>query len=173
MAQIRIDLLHGHDFTSKLIAWFGGGEHVSHGAGVLADGRYLDSRSDWVGAVPPGVHIRDPKLETCTRRIRATLAATQIEYDEWEANLRAKIGDAYGIGDIEDFILDRTEHVPAHYICSALQINALQHIKRVRYPLRVPAHQVSPNLLATVLDVIGAEWSDVTAAYRQGGGFKV
>ena len=167
MAQICVDLLQGHNLSSRLIGWFGGGEQVSHAAGVLADGRYLDSRSDRVGSVPPGVHIRDPRLETCTRRIRATLNATQTEYEDWEANLQAKIGDAYGVRDIEDFILERDGHIPAHYICSALQINALQHIRRVRYPLRVPAHNISPNVLATVLDVIGAAWSDVTLAYRQ------
>ena len=101
MAEISIDFLLGNGFASRAIAWFGfGSGGYSHCAGVLADGRYLDSRDDVVGHVPAGVHIRNPKSEISLRRERWTLEVTQAEYDAWEANLRAKIGTPYAKIDI-------------------------------------------------------------------------
>ena len=132
--------------SSRLIAYFGqGAGGYSHCASVLQDGRFLDARSDVLDGVPAGIHIRDPQSESWIKKRRATLTVTDQEYADWEANLRAKIGDAYGRSDILGFIEGRDMHQAGHYICSALAINALQHIKKIVYPLPIAAHQITPD----------------------------
>jgi hypothetical protein len=156
MALLRIDLLMGPDLTSKPIAWFGNGpDGYSHCASVLADGRYLDARSDTLGGVPPGIHIRDPATEAWVRKRRCTLSVDQATYDAWEANLRAKISDKYAKGDIIGFLVDRMLHRVGTYDCSALVVDALQHVKRVPFPLWLPAHRITPNVALTIVQMAG------------------
>jgi hypothetical protein len=165
MAEIAIDFLMGPGWLSKWISWFGQGPGgYSHCASVLADGRYLDARNDELADVPPGVHIREPNTEPWIRKRRATLEVTQAEYNDWEANLRAKIGDSYGRSDILEFIFDRGKHDPGHYICSALAINEVQHLSRlwnpshpgyIPFPLPVQAHQLSPDAALLILATAG------------------
>lgn len=162
MSEISVDFLLGPGPLSWLIAWdglgFGG---FSHAASVLADGRYLDARSDAMHGVPAGVHIRMPGYERSIRRTRATIEVTQAEYDDWEANLRAKIGTPYSKRVIWGYISGRKEEVKGRWICSELAVNALQHIGKVRYPLQVPAHQISPDTLFVLMDQIGATFTDM------------
>lgn len=170
MAEIAVDFLLGPDLSSRFIAWFGDGTGgYSHCASVLSDGRYLDARSDWCGDVEPGVHIRMPYTERWIKRRRASLDVTEDEYAAWEANLRAKITDGYGGDDIWDFILGRSGHEDGHWICSALAVNAVQHIRRVPYPLPLPAHSITPTacllILATAGFTIGPEVFDTQRSY--------
>lgn len=154
--EIAVDFLLGVDWTSRLIAWYGQGYGgYSHCASVLSDGRYLDARSNVIGGVPEGVQIRKPDTEKWIKMRRASLQVTKAEYDAWEANLRAKISTPYGRGDILDFITGNASHEDGHWVCSALMINAVQHIRRVPYPLPVPAHQVSPNSALLILATAG------------------
>jgi hypothetical protein len=166
MSEIAIDFLMGPNTSSKLISWFGQGPGgYSHCAGVLSDGRYIDARNDAIAGVPPGVQIRKPESEKWIRKRRATLKVTQAEYKEWEKNARAKIGDAYGRSDIMEFMFDRGKHDPGHYICSAYQINEIQHVSRtfwkpghlgyIPFPLWIPAHQISPNTCLSILQAVG------------------
>ena len=134
MAQLAVDFLRGPEVSSRLIEWFGkGGGGFSHVAPVLADGRYCDARSDVIAGVPAGVHIRDPKTEKARYRERWALTVEQPVYDAWEANLRARITDDYGKTDIVDFIIPRPGHQNGHWICSAHDIDALEHVKLVPY----------------------------------------
>lgn len=152
MSEIAIDFLLGPGWLSRSIAWFGQGPYgYSHCASVLRDGRYLDARSDRLADVPAGVHVRFPATEAWVRRRRATLQVTQTEYDDWEGNLRAKITDSYGRGDILSYIFNKDLHVNGTYDCSELAINAVQHIKKVPYPLPVPAHLITPNSALLIL----------------------
>jgi hypothetical protein len=156
MAVIAVDFLAGVGLSSYLIERFGFGQGgYSHCASVLADGRYLDARWDTIAQVPPGVHIREPKTEKWIRRRRLSLVVTDEEYAAWEANLRAKITDGYGVEDIMDFIDGAERHTPGRWICSALVINAVQHIRRVPYPLPVLAHQITPDAALLVLATAG------------------
>lgn len=162
MNEIIIDFLLGTDWASNLIAWFGQGPGgYSHCASVLADGRYLDARVNVLNFVPAGVHIRDPNSEPWVKKRRCRLAVTQGEYQEWEGNLRAKIGDAYASFDIAGFFLNRMLHKPGTYDCSALAINALQHIKRVPFPLPLPAHQITPNAALLIVATAGFDIGEV------------
>lgn len=173
MSEICIDFLMGPDLSSRLISWFGlGPGGFSHAASVLKDGRYLDARNDVIAGVPAGVHIRHAETERWIRKRRATLEVTEAEYEEWEGSLRAKVGDAYGRSDILEFIFDRGEHEEGHYICSALAINAVQHVGRLHwspghlgyipFPLPIPAHQISPNAALLILATAGFTIGPVT-----------
>lgn len=156
MKQIRIDFLLGPDWQSRLIAWYGqGSSGYSHCASVLADGRYLDARSDVLNHIPAGVHIRSPESERWIKKRRATLQVTDGEYAAWEANLRAKITTQYASSDILDFIFGTAKLPKGHWDCSALAINAVQHIKKVVFPLVIPAHQVTPNTALLLLQQAG------------------
>jgi hypothetical protein len=175
MSEIAIDFLLGPDWTSRAIARYGvqtGG--WSHCASVLKDGRYLDARSDTLrrvdpkcavpDIVPAGVHIRDPMSEKWVRKRRATLQVTQAEYDSWEANLRAKITDGYGRSDIVNILFGRPGHTAGQWICSALAINAIQHISRswsaphtgfIPFPLPAQAHEISPDMALMIVATSG------------------
>jgi hypothetical protein len=166
MDVIAVDFLFGPGLFSWFIGWFGLGAHgYSHAASVLRDGRYLDARSDRLAGVEPGVHIRYPETERWVRKRRASLVVTEEEYATWEANLRAKITDGYGVIDIFDFLDGDERHAPGRWICSALAINAIQHVSRVHwkpghlgfipYPLAVPAHQITPNSCLLLLQTAG------------------
>lgn len=148
-----------------MIEWFGfGAGGYSHCASVLADGRYLDSRTDVLGGVPPGVHLRHPADYAWVRKRRLSLSVTQDQYDAWEANLRAKVGDAYAVSDIFGFVVGRNFHRSTQYFCSALAVNAVQHISRswqlghlgfVPFPLPFSAHQLNPNVALLILATAG------------------
>jgi hypothetical protein len=171
MSEIAVDFLLGPDCTSRIIARYGANTGGwSHCASVLKDGRYLDARSDVLDGVPAGVHIRQPTSERWVRKRRATLQVTDGEYDDWEANLRAKITTAYGRSDIVNILLGRPGHVAGQWICSALAINAVQHISRswtqphlgfVPYPLPYEAHEISPDVALMILATAGFTIGDV------------
>jgi hypothetical protein len=165
METITIDFLMGPDWTSRWIAWFGQGPHGwSHCASLLKDGRYLDARNDELGGVKPGVHFRQPSTEAWIRKRRATLEVTAAEYKDWEDNLIAKVGDFYAQRDILGYFLNKDLHRSGTYDCSALVINALQHIKKVPFPLPVPAHQITPNAALLIVATAGFTIGDVELA---------
>ena len=157
MSTIALEFRLGPDWESRAIARFGHGPGGwSHVANVLADGRFLDARSDTLAGVKPGIHIRAPDSEAWVKRQRATLEVSAAVYDAWEANLRAKIGDVYALWDILGFFLDRMLHRPATYDCSALAVNALQHVGLVPFPLEgFPAHECTPNDVCLIAQVAG------------------
>jgi hypothetical protein len=162
LSEIAVDFLLGPDWVSRGIAWFGQGPNgYSHCANVLADGRYLDARSDVLDGVPGGVRIREPESEKWIKKRRASKEVSPTLYAEWEANLRAKITDAYARRDILGYFLNKDLHRNGTYDCSALAINEVQHVKLVPFPLPVPAHQITPNaallILATAGFTIGEE----------------
>jgi hypothetical protein len=163
VSAISVDFLEGPGWTSRLIGWFGAGSW-SHVASVLSDGRYLDSRNEVIAHIPAGVHIRQPSSERWVKKCRATLQVTQQEYDSWEENLRAKIGTDYDRSAIAGFIEGKSMHTAGRWICSALAINAVQHISRawtpdhlgyVPFPLPLQAHEISPNACLLILATAG------------------
>src|ERR1700676_2167843 len=159
MAQIALQFVLGASIPSRLIAWYGSGYGgYSHVDGILSDGRLLGARSDSVGGQPPGTHIRPANYEKWLKCDVMTFAATDAEYAEWEASLRAKTGTPYDTGSIIGFITGRDKHEAGHWICSALQVNALQHIKRIPFPLPDPAHQITPNALRLIGATAGGQW---------------
>lgn len=160
MSEIAVDFLWGTDWTSRLIGQFGypGGPSHCASVGVFAPvktERYIDARDNAIAGVPAGVHIREPATEKCLRKQRASLQVTQAEFDAWEANLRAKITTAYDKDAILGFLEGKSIHTAGRWICSALAINAIQHIGKVPYPLPIPAHEVSPDAALLILATAG------------------
>jgi hypothetical protein len=180
MAEIRVDLLQGSNLISRAIEWNGlGYGGYSHGANVLQDNRYLDARSESMGGewhvglkkgtterVPAGVHIRDPFWESSIKRTRYTFEVSQATYDEWEGNSRAKIGTQYAKRAIWGFITGRKVTVNGEWICSMFFINELQHVKIIRSPLSIPAHQIDPNAGGLLMEQAGAILTDITDLYK-------
>lgn len=175
MAKIQAFFQLGTDWQSRAIARYGANTGGwSHCGFILQDGRILDARSDSLkrvnkqcnvpDVVPAGVHIRDPLSEKWVRRLVATLDVTQAEYDEFEANARAKVTASYGRADIVNILLGRPGHVAGEWICSALLINEIQHLSLswspphlgyVPYPLPVPAHEISPDMALMIVATAG------------------
>jgi hypothetical protein len=188
MAQIAIDFLWGTDWSSRLIGNFGFPQGPSHCASVIVDihegklrERYLDSRNNVIAGVPPGVHVREIDTEKFVKKQRATLAVSQADYDAWEANLRAKITDEYDKDAIRGFLEGKSIHTAGRYICSALAINAIQHIGRswtsasltlagvkrigyVPFPLVAPAHEISPDTAQLIVQTAGFTLGPVVTA---------
>ncbi len=162
MATISLQFVLGSALSSRLIAWYGNGYGgFSHVDGILSDGRLLGARSDSVGNQPPGVHIRPPDYEKWVKRTRVSFKVTKSVYNDWEANLRAKIGTPYDVTSIWGFITGRQQSTDGHWICSQLQINALQHVKMVPFPLPMPAHQITPNSVLLISAAIGGKVTEL------------
>lgn len=165
MAQLAVDFLWGTGWTSALIGTFGFPQGPSHCASVIkhepksylyaAGEAYIDARDNVIAGVPAGVHLRDPESEMCIKKQRATLQVTDAEYADWEASLRAKITTEYDRDAILGFLEGRSMHTAGRWICSALAINAVQHIRKVPYPLPVPAHEISPDAALLILATAG------------------
>ena len=165
MSELAVDFLANDSWTSRLIEGFGYPRGWSHVASRLESGLYIDSRLDG------GVKVRDPANETWARKRTATLQVTPVEYCIWRDNLSSKLGMAYDKSAIEAFMEGRSKHTAATYICSALAVNAIQHLSRawtpdhigyVPFPLPgVPAHAVSPNSLLLILATAGFTISPV------------
>jgi hypothetical protein len=181
MAEIAIDFLWGTGWTSKLIGQFGFPQGPSHCASVIKDvrngeprERYLDSRNNVIAGVPAGVHIREIASETFIKKQRATLQVSQAEYDYWETGLRAHMTTKYDELAILGFLEGKSLHTAGRWICSALSINGVQHLSRtwvpghlgyIPFPLRIPAHEISPDTGLLILETagfsIGATLTDV------------
>jgi hypothetical protein len=171
MSQIAIDCLWGTGWTSALIGKFGFPQGPSHCASVIVDvyngkprERYLDARDNEIAGVPPGVRIREIASESFLKKQRATLQVTPQEYADWEANLRAKVTTQYDRSAILGFLEGKSMHTAGQWICSALAVNAIQHISRswtsphlgyIPFPLVVPAHEISPDALLLILQTAG------------------
>jgi hypothetical protein len=156
MKDIRLDWLLGPGVSSWTISRWGGTPHLhwSHCASMLEDGRYIDARDDVLDGVPAGIQYRGPKIEAWVARRRVVIPVEDQVYDDWEGNLRAKVTDGYAVPDIEGTIVDRMLHKVATYDCSALLINELQHVKLLRFPLVVPAHELTPNVALVLVSTI-------------------
>lgn len=156
MSSLRWHFVLGTDLSSKLIAWwgqaYGGWSHVD---AILRDGTLLGARSDSVGGKPPGVQIRPVDYAKWTRRTIIELPCTPYEADTWEAFLRSQVGCGYDKADILGLILGKPLMTAGHWICSALQLDALEVIHRIpKIPLT--PQQCPPNMLAAGLQFLGA-----------------
>ena len=157
MTEIAVDFRLGPDLSSRIVSFWGEGYGgYSHSASLLASGIYLDSRSDVVAGVPPGVQLRHPDSEPWIRRRRATLAVSTEDYWKWEGRLRSHLNDAYDPASIWAFITGRnTPGTKGHWICSALVLDGLQALDLIPTDFPVPLHQVTPNALLLVLAALG------------------
>jgi len=154
---MRWQFVLGADLSSRLVAWYGQGYGGwSHVDAVLSDGSLLGARSDTIKDIAPGVRIRPPNYEPWTRAMVLTLKATPREDAAWESYLHSQIGHGYDKADIWGFILGKPLESPGHWICSALQLNALQVIGRL-HKLCITPQQCPPNMFSVILSTLGAK----------------
>lgn len=161
--MITIQLVRGSGVSSRLIAWWGNGyDGFSHVDAVLSTGELLGARSDVIKplgggpAIPAGVQIRPPAYERWDKRVVIDIPSTPSETSMWEGYLRKQINDGYDQSDILGLILGTPMSTAGHWICSALQTDALQYVKKIG-PLGIPPQQVTPNTLGAVVMAIGGK----------------
>jgi len=151
---ISLVFFKGTGLTSKAIQWFSAGP-FSHVAALWNPAEYLDSRSDVVGGVLPGVRIRPVAAEPDPHVI-FTLPASNGQYAAWQAFLRAQVGKPYDKPGILGFAVGRDWREPDSWFCSELQAAALEHAGLVPR-LYAPANKITPSGLAVILSAIGAK----------------
>lgn len=156
-AALRWQFVLGAGLPSRAIAWWGSGYNGwSHVDAILPDGSCLGARSDVIGGVKAGVQIRPPAYEKWVRRAVLKLPCTAGEAAEWETYLRSQVGDPYDKADILGLIIGRPISSAGHWICSALQTDALERVGKLP-KLPLTPQQVSPNTLLAMLCAIGAQ----------------
>lgn len=152
--MIRLQFVLGTDWTSDLIAWFGGANTgFSHVDAVLPDGSLLGSRSDQIGLIPPGVQIRPPNYARW--RYTKVLSLATPQETAFYNFLRQQLGKPYDKTAIVGFIVNRNWRDDDSWYCSELQTAALEAASIVPSLVSTPA-KISPNALALVLSALGA-----------------
>jgi hypothetical protein len=158
---IRLQFVCGSDLGSRLISWYGQGYRGwSHVDAILPDGSLLGARSDVIGGKPAGVQIRPPAYEKVNRRAIMELPATTLQSEAWESFLRSQIGHGYDKSDILGFILGRPMMQAGNWICSAVQLDALEVSRRMPMLPALTPQQCPPNMLAAILQALGASYRE-------------
>ena len=154
---MKLQFVLGHDWTSDLIAWFGGANTgFSHVDAVLPDGCLLGSRSDQIGLIPPGVQIRPPAYDRWRYYRVLTVPATPAQDVAFYEFLHQQLGKPYDKTAIVSFILNRNWREDDAWYCSELQTAALEAAGVIPELVSTPA-KISPNALSLIVSAIGAK----------------
>ena len=159
--MLRWQFVLGADLSSEFIAWYGQGYGgFSHVDAILPDGTLLGARSDTITLkdgtrIDPGVQVRPPLYAKWKRREVLQLPSTDEQARRWEAFLRSQVGMGYDKADIIGFIVGKPLMQPGHWICSALQLDALE-VAQVLPRVALTPQQCPPNMLSAMLQALGA-----------------
>jgi len=145
---IRYQFVTGTGFTSKAVAWFGGGV-FSHVDAVLSDGSLLGARLDG------GVSVRPPYYDHWSRRVVFSLPTTAQQDEQWRNFLVDQLGKPYDKTAIWGFATGRDWREDDSWFCSELAAAALEMAGGCPV-LYTPANKITPSGLATVLSALGA-----------------
>jgi uncharacterized protein YycO len=140
-------LAAGTDWSSGLIAWFGGGPAFSHVDVVLADGTLLGAREQG------GVAIRPHDYFGSSATLRIDVPATDEEYSKFWDFVDQQIGKPYDTKAILAFVTGRDWRDPNAWFCSELVAAALEAAGIVN-TLAAPANKITPPDLVLVLSAI-------------------
>jgi hypothetical protein len=161
--MINLQFVRGKGLSSKLIAWWGNGyDGFSHVDAILSTGECLGARSDVIQPIgggpeiPAGVQIRPAFYEKWDRRVVVSIPSSVSQASAWDRYLRSQINDGYDESDILGLIIGKPISTEGHWICSALQTNALQFIQLLG-KLGSPPQQITPNTLFEVSLAIGGK----------------
>jgi hypothetical protein len=163
--MINLQFVRGKGFSSKLIAWWGNGyDGLSHVDAILSTGECLGARSDIIKPIgggpeiPAGVQIRPPFYEKWDKRVVVSIPSTPAQANAWDWYLRKQINDGYDTSDIIGLIIGKPIMQSGHWICSALQTDALQYEPvGLLGKLGQPPQQITPNTLFEVSLAIGGK----------------
>lgn len=156
MSAVRLQFVLGAGLSSRLIAWWGQGYGgFSHVDAVMGDGWLLGARFDKVGGKPAGVQVRPPLYENWKYRRTLDMPCTALQQLKWTDYLHSQIGCQYDSADIWGFVIGREMKETGHWICSALQLSALQ-IAGILPHTEITPQQCPPNMLKAMLEAAGA-----------------
>ena len=92
--NITWQLVRGKELSSAIIGYFGAG-YYSHIDVITPNGLLRGARSDWIGAVPPGVHDRNQNYEVWERCTRYTVEVSPDQYARYWAFSDKQLGKPY------------------------------------------------------------------------------
>lgn len=155
-AIIRLKFFRGTDFSSKMIEWFSAGPY-SHVAAVWSETELLDSRSDKLGGILPGVEIRPAKLEVYSKpALELSLSVRSGQMMDWCEFLTRQLHRPYDKTAILGFAIGRDWRDPGSWMCSELQSAALERAG-ICPKLVTPSNRITPSALATIFSALGAK----------------
>jgi uncharacterized protein YycO len=152
--SVRLRFFGSTGLPSDTIEWFSAG-YFSHVAALWDDKSLLDSRSDVVGGVPPGVRIRPQLAESARIMVTMELGCNQSQLLRWRTFLTSQIGKPYDKPGIFGFAFNRDWREPDSWFCSELQAAALE-TAGISPHLYAPANKITPVALATIFSALGA-----------------
>jgi hypothetical protein len=153
---IRLQFVREAALSSDLIAWFSHGGGFSHVDAVGPRGELWGARSDLVGTIPSGVQIRPADYHTFVHRVIFTLQVSPDQRKAFWRFLYAQVGKPYDSKAIWAFAFDRDWRATDSWICSELQMAALEAAGIVP-ALYVPTVKITPRDVALVISAIGAK----------------
>jgi hypothetical protein len=160
MPEISLQFVAERALGSAAIGWFSAG-HLSHVDAVLPDGLLFGARSDRVGGRPSGTWARPPGYLRFSRRVVATLPASEEQHALWRAFLAAQTGKPYDWRALWGFVFNRDWRQEDSWICSELQARALE-VAGLVPPLYLAANKITPVALALAISAVpGARVRDV------------
>jgi hypothetical protein len=169
---IRFQGVMGLGWTSKAIAWWGGGNQFSHFMCVLPDGNYVDARSDVVTVesadgepvhISAGVQSRPKDYEPWSRKVLFEKEVTKKVEAKWLDAVHSQIGKPYDHIGILDFIFgsddDRNWRDQSAWFCDEFCLWTAEQAGFT--PLYIPAYRIAPNSASVALSAWGFKWNDL------------
>jgi hypothetical protein len=154
MTVLRWRFIAEKAFTSRAIAWFGGGDW-SHVDLIMPDGSFAGARSDVLKEIPAGYRVRPYDYIAPAREIQLSHEVTQAQADACYAASKAKEGAPYDELAIWGFIWGRNWMEPDSWICSEAQVD--NGMKAALWgPLYLSANRITPNDFTLILTAVGA-----------------
>jgi len=151
VSKITLRFYRNGSFSSRLIELTGRYSHVD---AVSSGGHFLfGARSDKVGNEPPGVRDRNPYAGGPYEDLSLVVGYYQ-ETCFWNF-LWGQVGKPYDYRCILGFLFDRDWHEDDSWICSELQMAALQ-AGSIIPKLIVTPNKITPGTLAVAFGAIGA-----------------
>jgi len=143
---IAAQFVLGRAFSSRCIAWFGGGG-LSHVDIVMPDGQLLGARSDRLMHIQPGVQIRPPFYDGdngWSKRIVMAKTVTPKHLAKCYELARSQLYKAYDHTAIWGFATGRDWRDTDKWFCSELLMWMLETADVV-HPLIIPANKIFPG----------------------------
>jgi hypothetical protein len=168
-AAVKLAFVRGEGFSSGLIGRLTG--FFSHVDCEFEDGTLWGSRSDKVGAKPPGVWGRPPDYEKWQHRTVYAIPCTTLQRESYHAFYKSQEGRPYDWRAIvNNFGLGYDFRTPDHWFCSDIATAAGESSDLWGIPdvsglrrLFVPTYGTSPGMLAML--VSGKNGTTILSSY--------
>ena len=160
MKALRFYLFGGRGWSSRLIEWMSAGV-FSHAATEWSENEVLDARSDCIGGVPSGVHVRPLRAEMgADLVVRFSLAATPEQIQTARRFLARQQGKPYDKPAIAGFAFGRNWREDDSWFCSELCAAACEKAGLIK-PLYSAYAKITPCAFADLISAAGATWEKI------------